>query len=75
MATVWLLAYFEELIWDKAIWKERSWLFGSSTDIGGWDLCLVPLLAVPQLTNYVLDGFIWRRKSNPQIGIESTSTG
>ena len=30
---------------------------------------LVPLLALPQLTHYVLDGFIWRRKSNPEFPI------
>jgi hypothetical protein len=28
---------------------------------------LVPLLALPQATHYVLDGFIWRRKSNPDV--------
>ena len=28
---------------------------------------LVPLLALPQLTHYVLDGFIWRRKNNPDL--------
>jgi hypothetical protein len=27
----------------------------------------VPLLAVPQVTHYVLDGFIWRRKTNPEM--------
>jgi len=25
---------------------------------------LVPLLAVPQLTHYVLDGFVWRAAAN-----------
>jgi len=24
----------------------------------------VPLLALPQLTHYVLDGFVWRRAGN-----------
>jgi hypothetical protein len=28
---------------------------------------LVPLLALPQLVHYVLDGFIWRRKNNPDF--------
>jgi hypothetical protein len=23
---------------------------------------------VPQLTHYVLDGFLWRRKANPRLG-------
>jgi hypothetical protein len=30
---------------------------------------VVPLLALPQLTHYVLDGFIWRRKSNPDFSL------
>jgi hypothetical protein len=25
------------------------------------------LLAVPQLTHYILDGFIWRRRSNARV--------
>ena len=31
-------------------------------------LLVVPLLAVPQLTHYVLDGFLWRRRANPRLG-------
>jgi len=27
----------------------------------------VPLLALPQLTHYVLDGFVWKRKNNPDF--------
>lgn len=63
LATLWFFAYAEELLWHRGVWHERLWLFG-----GGWDwtnakMYLVPLLAVPQLTHYVLDGFIWRRNS------------
>jgi hypothetical protein len=28
---------------------------------------LVPLLALPQLTHYVLDGVFWRRGQNPEL--------
>lgn len=66
-ATVWVLAYLEELIWDRGLWHERSWLFGGSWEVGPWERVLVPLLAVPQLTHYILDGFIWRRRSNPDM--------
>ena len=38
-------------------------------DLGSARLVLVPLLALPQITHYVLDGFIWRRKSNPGLGL------
>jgi hypothetical protein len=66
--TLWAIAYFEELIWDRAIWHDRSWLFGDGFDVGGAAAVLVPLLAVPQLTHYVLDGFLWRKRANPRLG-------
>jgi hypothetical protein len=66
LATLWLLAYAEELLWDRALWHERSWLFGGAW-ADDWKAWLVPALALPQITHYVLDGFIWRRKSNPQL--------
>ena len=69
LATIWVLAYVEELGWDRAVWGERAWLFGPSWDLGPAALYLVPLLAVPQVTHYVLDGFIWRRKTNPSLGL------
>lgn len=70
LATLWLLAYVEELFWDRGVWHERGWLFG-----GAWEgaaslkIILVPLLALPQITHYVLDGFIWRRRGNPNFSI------
>lgn len=67
LATIWLLAYLEELIWDRTLWHERGWLFGEGIDATAWAGVLVPLLAVPQLTHYVLDGFIWRRRTNPRF--------
>lgn len=72
LGTLWLLAFLEALLWDRGIWHERGWLFGS-----GWlaeahnanqlQSVLVPLLAVPQITHYILDGFIWKRRSNPRF--------
>ena len=64
LGVVWILAYFEELLWDTGLWHERSWLFGDAWNLDSWSWVLVPLLAVPQLTHYILDGFIWRRRSN-----------
>ncbi len=60
-ALIWLLAFAEEALWDRTLWNERAWLFGtwSLSSVERW---LVPLLAVPQISHYVLDGFIWRRK-------------
>ncbi|MGE3315460.1 MAG: hypothetical protein AB7O26_10115 [Planctomycetaceae bacterium] len=67
LATVWLFAYVEELFWDRGVWHDRSWLFGESWELSDWRMYYVPLLAVPQVTHYLLDGFIWRRRSNPRF--------
>lgn len=67
LATLWALAYIEELFWHRGVWHERQWLFGPDWDIAAIKAYVVPLLAVPQLTHYVLDGFIWRRKNNPDL--------
>jgi hypothetical protein len=74
LGAIWMFAYAEELLWDIGLWHEHSWLFGwasmtsdPQTIDQGWllsnDLILAPLLAVPQITHYVLDGFIWRRNA------------
>jgi len=59
------LAYAEEFLWDALIWRERSavflgWLSLSAVESPELLTLLVPLLAVPQVTHYVLDAFIWR---------------
>jgi hypothetical protein len=59
------LAYLEELIWDVFVWKDHISIFPiftqSSTLTSTLSLSiLVPLLVLPQVTHYVLDGFIWR---------------
>ena len=68
LATLWAFAYVEELIWHRGVWHERQWLFGSDWE---WNRTVqtfvVPLLALPQITHYVLDGFIWRKKGNPDL--------
>jgi hypothetical protein len=68
LAVLWVLAFVEEMFWDRGVWHERSWLFGS-WDVSAIRFVLVPLLALPQITHYVLDGFIWRRKSNPHFSL------
>lgn len=64
---IWILAYVEELIWDRGVWHERAWLFGSAWSLESIEGLLVPLLAVPQITHYVLDGFIWKRRSSKTL--------
>ncbi|MBW4888308.1 hypothetical protein KXQ82_01210 [Mucilaginibacter sp. HMF5004] len=62
------LAYLEEGLWDGMIWKEHGSVFGIFTSLPTIRneqvlSLLVPLLALPQSTHYVLDGFIWKIKS------------
>ncbi|WP_426492646.1 hypothetical protein [Hymenobacter sp. 102] len=62
------LAFLEEGLWDGLVWREHAAVFGwfqqlpavASPALLMW---LVPLLALPQATHYVLDGFIWRRNA------------
>ncbi len=68
IATAWFLAFAEELLWDRFVWQERSWLFGNPIEADSVSVFwLAPLLATPQITHYILDGFIWKRKNNPEL--------
>ena len=63
-------AYLEEGLWDGLVWREHGTVFNWFQQLPtmtnpGWLGWLVPLLALPQATHYVLDGFIWR-KSRPR---------
>lgn len=68
LSTLWLIAYVEELLWDRTLWHDREWLFGTGFDLGSGAMIIAPLLAAPQLTHYFLDGFLWRRRANPRLG-------
>jgi hypothetical protein len=67
LGLLWLIAYAEELVWDRAVWQEHAWLFGEPWSVGAAKEWLVPLLVLPQLSHYVLDGFIWKRGKNPDV--------
>lgn len=65
------LAFIEELLWDRFVWQEHPEVFPTTGEyplknegILNW---LVPLLALPQVVHYILDGFIWK-KSHPHPG-------
>jgi hypothetical protein len=60
LLTLWMLAYVEELFWNRGVWREKNWLFGESWNLENLKMYFVPLLALPQIVHYVLDGFIWR---------------
>jgi hypothetical protein len=54
------------MAWDRLVWHDRDWLFGASSgQLGPIVLAfVVPLLALPQATHYVLDGMLWRRSDS-----------
>ncbi|MDI1479797.1 hypothetical protein [Polyangium sp. y55x31] len=60
------LAFAEEALWDRLVWHDRPSLFGGMREaplLGPSARALVvPLLALPQATHYVLDAVLWRRK-------------
>lgn len=69
MVLILLFAYFEEGLWDGLIWREHHSVFAVFSQLPQVTdekllAFLVPLLSLPQSTHYVLDGFIWRRKSD-----------
>jgi hypothetical protein len=61
--------YVEEWTWDRTVWHEHVGLFpGPSLELAGiLPSLLVPLLALPQVTHYLLDAWIWRRRNHPEL--------
>lgn len=63
------LAFLEELLWDRMVWHDHAALFGAQAlevpDVAL--VVLVPLLALPQATHYLLDGFVWRSRADPKL--------
>lgn len=62
------IAYLEEGVWDKLVWREHAEIFGPfHTTVPALALMvLVPLLTMPQITHYVLDAYIWRVNRKPK---------
>jgi hypothetical protein len=65
LTVLFLLAYFEENLWDALVWKDHADIFPWLSDLTPLEnpillSIVVPLLVLPQVTHYVLDGFIWR---------------
>jgi hypothetical protein len=66
IASILVFAFTEEFFWDIFVWKSHYQIFGFAGlefDITSSTLMsfIVPILSLPQLTHYVLDGFIWKR--------------
>ncbi len=61
-----VIAFAEELVWDRLVWHSHPQIFGGADEAlsvsAGAAALVVPLLAVPQATHYVLDAVLWRRR-------------
>lgn len=62
---IFVFAFVEEGLWDMFLWQEHQRVFGISQlpeiRLNKQLLSiLVPLLALPQITHYIMDGFIWK---------------
>jgi hypothetical protein len=66
-----ILGYFEEGFWNVWVWHERDHavlfspfhrLFDGTVVDSAMLKIVVPLLSVPQITHYVIDGFIWKMR-------------
>jgi len=67
-----LFSYFEEGLWDGLVWREHLSFFAVFKNLPVVKdnmllAILVPLLALPQATHYVLDGFIWKIKASKEF--------
>lgn len=72
LGLLFLFAFIEEGLWDFTVWKEHGSLFGvtgfTAPELDKTILAfIVPLLALPQITHYILDGFIWRIKRDKLV--------
>jgi hypothetical protein len=63
------VAYVEEACWDGFVWHQHAgWFPLPAVDLPEAALSLVvPLLALPQATHYVLDAFVWRSGSDADL--------
>jgi hypothetical protein len=70
LAPLLLVAWLEEWGWDRLVWHEHGGLFPGPTLLPGPEALalVVPLLALPQATHYLLDAWVWRvRPENPDL--------
>lgn len=67
------MAYFEETIWDVFVYREHpdgfGWLYSTFEAVDDEQILtlLVPLLIMPQVVHYILDGYIWKKKHTEDL--------
>jgi hypothetical protein len=71
-----LLAYLEEFFWDGFVWNDHPEIFSTFIQLNVIQSpmilsVVVALLVLPQITHYVLDGFIWRFSKDGPSGLST----
>lgn len=65
LAILFAFSYIEEGFWDSLVWHEHQHFFAFFPTFQISDSLvlsvIVGLLSIPQLTHYILDGYIWKR--------------
>jgi hypothetical protein len=68
------LAFGEEYLWDMLLYREKQPLFESliSYPIAAAtnpfiQAIVLALLSIPQVSHYIIDGYIWKGKKNPYV--------
>ena len=75
-ASLLCLAAAEEWGWDRWVFHDRDWLFGDGFELSPRVLrFVVPLLAVPQLTHYLLDAKLWRSSDTLRLPAQRRALG
>lgn len=72
IAVLFVLAYLEEGLWDAFVWRDHTAAFAFLSFLPQLSresalTLAVPLLALPQATHYVLDGFIWKVNADREL--------
>ncbi len=74
LAGILSLAFLEEYFWDILVNQEKSGFFASILPYFQWDTpefligLFTAILAVPQMTHYIIDGYIWKNdQRNPYL--------
>jgi hypothetical protein len=74
IAVLLCLDYLEENLWDGIVWKDHPEIFpllyGVTFQHPVLVSAIVAVLVLPQVTHYVLDGFIWRFSKDKQVRME-----
>ncbi|HLP51512.1 MAG TPA: hypothetical protein VK154_11545 [Chitinophagales bacterium] len=62
-------SFVEEGVWDALVWNDHKDVFGAfyflpQVKTNLLLAVIVPLLTLPQLTHYIIDGFIWKVRAS-----------